>query len=128
MNTNPNNSPRMVVHGQGVGAFTKADIERRAREIALIAGHNTVTAEDRMRARNELFNRDLPATVSEDADSMQSRSRDPSDPAVTRGHQVPEHNEPDEQQEIEKLAVEGVEEAQHDQMIEARRRRPNAER
>jgi hypothetical protein len=113
----------MVVHGEGVGAFTKADIERRAHEIALIDGRKTITAEDRQRARAELFNRDLPATVSEDADTMQSRSRDPSDPAVSRGHQVPDHNEPDEQQEIEKLAVEGVEEAQHEQMIEARRRR-----
>ena len=62
----------------------------------------------------------LPDAVNEDAESMQSMSRDPSDPPVDRGHQVPEYGGDDEKAALEHLALEGVEEAQHEQMLEAR--------
>jgi hypothetical protein len=58
--------------------------------------------------------------VNEDAESMQSMSRDPSDPLVDRGRQVPEYGGDDEKTALEHLALEGVEEAQHEQMLEAR--------
>ena len=58
--------------------------------------------------------------VNEDAESMQSMSRDPSDPMVDRGRQVPEYGGDDEKAALEHLALEGVEEAQHEQMLEAR--------
>jgi hypothetical protein len=51
---------------------------------------------------------------------MQSMSRDPSDPAVDRGRQAPEHTADDEETALQRLTLEGVEEAQHEQMVEAR--------
>jgi hypothetical protein len=111
---------RMEERGKEAGVFSPDDVERRAREIAGIAGRKEVTPEDRERARAELLETDLPATTTEDAESTQSLSRDPSDPPAIRGKQTPEYVEIDEKQALERLALEGVEEAQHDQMSRAR--------
>lgn len=113
-------TPKMEVHGQGVGVASTEDIEQRARELALIESRSEPNDTDRSRARGEFQARDLPAAVNEDADSMQSLSRDPSDPVADRGHQVPEYGVVDEKAALERLALEGVEEAQHDQMLQAR--------
>jgi hypothetical protein len=110
----------MEVHGQGVGGFTKADVERRARELAEIDNRVTISEADRERARAEFLDRNLPPAVNEDADTMQSMSRDPSDPATDRGHQAPEYMEQDEDTQLQRLTLEGVEEAQHDQMTASR--------
>ena len=112
--------PKLEIHGEGVGGFTRADIERRAKELAEIDNRVHVSNEDRDRARAEFLDRDLPPAMNEDADSMQSMSRDPSDPATDRGHQAPEYVEDDEETSLQRLALEGVEEAQHDQMTAAR--------
>ena len=40
--------------------------------------------------------------------------------ADDRGHRAPEFPPNDEETDLEKLALEGVEEAQHDQMLQAR--------
>ncbi|HVS54453.1 MAG TPA: hypothetical protein VHD62_19005 [Opitutaceae bacterium] len=105
--------------GRPIGLSSREDVERRAREIALIHEHTEVTVEDRAQARVELDD-DLPATVSEDAESMQSLSRDPSEPATNRGRQAPDYVEVDEKEAVERLALEGVEEAQHEQMVQSR--------
>ena len=110
----------MELRGEGIGGFTKADIERRARELAEIDNRLAVTDADRERARAEFLDRDLPAAVNEDAETTRSMSRDPSDPATDRGQQAPEYVEADEDTSLQRLALEGVEEAQHDQMTAAR--------
>lgn len=110
----------MEVHGKGVGGFTKADVERRARELAEIDNRVTISEADRERARAEFLDRNLPPALNEDAETMQSLSRDPSDPATDRGHQAPEYMEQDEDTQLQRLALEGVEEAQHDQMTASR--------
>lgn len=108
-------------HGKAVGVSSPQDLERRARELARIDGRDEPSADDRERARLELLNENLPPTVSQDADaSMQSLSRDPSDPATDRGRQAPEYMDVDEEEAVERLALEGVEEAQHEQMVQAR--------
>lgn len=112
--------PKVELHGKGAGTFTKADVERRAKEIAEIDNRLQITEQDREQARAELLDRDLPPVISEDADTMQSMSRDPSDPVTDRGHQAPEYVEADEETSLQRLALEGVEEAQHDQMTSAR--------
>lgn len=108
------------MRGKGVGSFTKADVERRAAELALIDNRTEVTEEDRVAALAEFHDRHLPDGVNEDADSMQSMSRDPSDPIVDRGRKIPEYGGDDEKAALEHLALEGVEEAQHEQMLESR--------
>jgi len=110
----------MEVRGEGIGTYSKADIERRARELAEIDNRVVITEADRESARAEFRDRDLPAAMNEDADTMQSLSRDPSDPATDRGHQAPEYVEQDEETDLQRLALEGVEEAQHDQMTASR--------
>jgi hypothetical protein len=111
---------KVEVRGQGVSGFSPADVERRAREIALIENRTVVNEADRERARGEFRDRNLPDAVNEDADSMQSMSRDPSDPMTDRGRQAPEYGVEDEKAALEHLALEGVEEAQHDQMVASR--------
>lgn len=111
---------KVEVRGQGVSGFSDADIERRARELALIENRAEVNDTDREQARVEFRDRHLPDAVNEDADSMQSMSRDPSDPITNRGRQAPEYGLQDEKTDLEHLALEGVEEAQHEQMIAAR--------
>lgn len=102
------------------GETAEAAIERRAGEIAAIAQRTDISAADREQARADLRARNLPDAINEDADSMQSMSRDPSDPMTDRGRQVPEYGADDEKAALEHLALEGVEEAQDEQMVAAR--------
>lgn len=55
--------------------------------------------------------------VNEDEHTTQSMSRDPSDPATDRGRQIPEYGGDDEKAALEHLALDGVEEAQNEQML-----------
>ena len=64
---------------------------------------------------------DLPATSMEDEQAGAAMSRDPSEPISVSGHEVPLREGPDEEKAVERLALEGVEEAQHEQMLAARR-------
>ena len=114
---------KITVHGAGVGAPGPEQVEQRARDIALIDERdpNEYTDADWDQARRELLGETLPAPPeeSEQAAKMQE------DWEVTpddRGHRV---NRPglseDEQSVGEALVTDGVEEATHDQMLEARR-------
>ncbi len=114
------NRGRVEEHGKEAGVFSRDDVERRALEIARISGRKSTTPQDREQALAELRAERLPDTTTQDADSMQSLSRDPSDPPANRGSQAPEYVDTDEKQAIERLALEGVEEAQHDQMVGSR--------
>lgn len=114
------NTPKIEVRGEGVSGFSHADIDRRARELALIENRAEPNEDDRARALAEFNDRHLPDPVNEDAESTRSLSRDPSDPMADRGHQVPEYGAEDEKAALENLALEGVEEAQHEQMLAAR--------
>ncbi|MBW8780426.1 MAG: hypothetical protein JF599_00855 [Verrucomicrobia bacterium] len=125
MNHDDHKPGKILVHGSETGEITAELIERRAREIAVIDGRSPdeVTVTDRLQAKRELSGESLPPTTQEDAVSTGALSRDPSEPPSIPGRQVPLQNEADDQDVTERLAVEGVEEAQHDQMLAARRRR-----
>jgi hypothetical protein len=124
MNSHESNSGKIFLHGADAGEITRPMIERRAHEIALIEGRDTITAVDRRIARQELQGRDLPDTTSDDSPLIAlALSRDPSEPISVPGHQIPIHNEGDDDDVIERLAIEGIEEAQHDQMLAARRQK-----
>ena len=121
----PEHTARILRHGRRADEITSEAIEIRARELALIDGRTgrELTAEDRARALDELRGRTLPDTTLENGDGVADVSHDPSEPISVTGHRVPIHNEPEEQEVEERLVLEGLEEAQHDQMLEARRRR-----
>jgi hypothetical protein len=122
--SNDPTSGRILLHGKGTGGISRAAIERRARELADIDGRSgaMITDDDIARARAELLGADLAATTVEDADEIGGLSRDPSEPRSIPGHETVTREGPDEEKAVERLALEGVEEAQHDQMLAARRR------
>lgn len=117
--------PRTVIHGRPNGAISDAAIEQRARENAVIAGRdpNAISDADLDAARQELEGRQVPDTTSEDAQSIGSITRDPSNPPAFNDGAKPNLSEANEQEELEHLVLDGVEEAQHDQMLAARQRR-----
>lgn len=114
---------RIISHANGVGLPNDADIERRAKEIARIEGHGVVREDDRRRATEELGGNDIPPLGDEEAEGTSSLSRDPSEPASTPGRQIPDQENEEEQFTTERLVAEGVSEAEHDQMLAARRRK-----
>lgn len=122
--SNDPTSGRMLVHGKGTGGISRADIERRARELADIDGRSgaAITDDDIARARAELLGLTLPATKAAEDESTTGLTRDPSEPPSTSGHETRTLEGADEERAVERLALEGVEEAQHEQMIAARRR------
>lgn len=121
---------RILRHGHRADQITDDEIDRRARELAQIAGRspNVITDEDRRQARAELSGEALPETTLTDSEGIAGLSRDPSEPPSDTGLQVPVQNESEDQQVTERLVLEGVEEAQHDQMLAASRRRRREER
>lgn len=116
-------SGKILLHAAGLGEPTNDAINARAKEIAEIEGHSDPTKEDFERARAELRGTTLPAGGPDDVSSMESLSRDPSEPLAQRGRQVPNYDGTDEEAATERLVTEGVEEAQHDQMFAAARRK-----
>lgn len=123
MSTNPNQPRgRIILHGDGVGDLTLDDIEKRAQEIALIQGRSPerVTEDDREQAWAELQNRQLPPSSEDDGESRGAITRDPSEPVAIPGRQIQNQEGEGDPAAIERLAYEGVEEAQHDQMLAAR--------
>ncbi len=127
MNTSQNSSVpgKTEVHGRGTGTISRDDIEQRAREIAKIKGRSEeeIFSDDREQARPELLGESLPDTQLEDSNSIGSLSRDPSNPVGIPGREIPADEGVDEKNELEKTVLDGVEEAQHDLMLEARKRR-----
>ncbi len=118
-------SGKTTLHGRPVGEITQEDIEQRAGELAEIQGRDAAAAQpvDHQQATEELSGLNLPDAITEDDQSIGSLTRDPSDPPVFYGKATPTRFEPSEQEDLEHLVLDGVEEAQHDQMLEARKRR-----
>ncbi len=82
----------------------------------------TVERENLMR---EFADEELPATTDEDATSHVGLTRDPSEPPSIDGKQIPDREKESPQTTVERLVVEGVTEADREQMREGRRRKRN---
>jgi hypothetical protein len=114
----------MTVHGTETGEISDVTIEERAREIALVAGRTAPSIQDRQAALRELQGRSVAEkNVSDDSRPTPAITRDPSEPPSVPGRQVLESPDDDPEDIPARLAEEGVDEAQHDQMIAARRRK-----
>lgn len=122
---NENSQPpvgKITLHGNGLGAPNSEQIEQRAREIALIDERNPeeFTDEDWNQARRELSGElevPPPKEEVENAARMEENwEMTPDD----HGRRVPRTGDDDETV-AEHLVSDGVEEATHDQMLEARR-------
>ena len=108
-------------HGNGLGAPSAEEVERRAREIAMIDERNPdeFTEADWARARHELMGEEnnLPPEETPDNADM---TEEWNVVAGSKGHRVPRLGTEEEETVGEHLVIEGIEEATHDQMLEAR--------
>lgn len=119
---------KIFSHGSGLGNVTPEMIEERAKEIAVIDGRKRVTKEDRIDARRELLGSDDALENWEELDqSRDAGSLDPSDVRSSSGEQYDKNEADDEALIPEHLVEEGVEEADHEQLLEGHLRREDDE-
>ncbi len=123
MNVENTHHGKILTHGRGIGGISSSEIERRAEEIALIEGKVGGASQETLRlAKDELSGAGLQGVSEDDETSTISINRDPGDPVSVHGRQIPMLSDDDEQETVERLAIEGVEEAQHEQMLADRLR------
>lgn len=110
------------MHGNGLGAPSPEQVENRAREIAIIDGRNPkeFTDADWEQARQELHGATLPAPPEETKQNAEM-VEEWEVVANDTGHRVPRAVEDEDESIGEQLVSDGVEEATHDQMLEARK-------
>ena len=113
---------KISLHGNGLGAPSPEDVERRAREIAMIDERNPdeFTEADWGQARHELMgaeNHTPPEETPDNADLTEEWSVT----ASSKGHRMPRPGTEEEETVGEHCVIDGLEEATHDQMLEARR-------
>jgi hypothetical protein len=114
---------KIIVHGNGIGAPSPEQVERRAREIALIDERDPeeFTDADWDQARRELLGQVTSSPPEEDEKTMKLEEEwevTPDD----RGHRVPRPGVDENEETVgERLVSDGVDEASRDQMLEARK-------
>ena len=119
MKTAQGSTAKISEHFSGLGTVTPEMVEQRAREIALINGRppNVFNSADFEEARLELTGKTVQHDDEDEGDPDRERiSFD--GPAGSVGHKVPVIKAADEQMMAEELVEEGVEEAEHDRMVE----------
>jgi hypothetical protein len=115
-------SGKISLHGSGMGVPSPEEVEKRAREIAMIDERNPdeFTEADWSQARQELMGAEFntpPEETTENADVTEEWNMI----AGSRGHRAPRPGTEEEETLGEHLVEDGLEEAAHDQMLEARR-------
>ena len=106
---------KISVHGDGMGVPTAELVEKRAREIALINERNPdeFTDADWEQAQRELLGRET-VTAADDVENLTDRDSVPGE----SGRRAGVAGEDDETLGAQ-LVEDGIEEAAHDQMVEA---------
>jgi hypothetical protein len=113
---------KIILHSQGLGTVTEGMVRARARELALINGRSPehLSSLDLEEAKRELMGEAAPPPEGLREDSLLESERwDPN--SGSTGHQVDVVPAHDEQTDAEKLVDQGIEEAEHDQMVEGTR-------
>src|SRR5437667_4128484 len=120
---------KISVHGNGVGAPSPEEVEKRAREIAMIDERNPdeFTDADWVQARRELLGVPAVDAPEEPGDGLdvpeEEREIVPESPA----HRASRTGFNEDESLGETLVSGGLEEAAHDQMLEARREEQESE-
>ena len=111
----------MEEHGRPIGAPTRDDLLRRAREIAETNGRRpqNYTESDLQQAKEELLGLSSSSTP-EDEEAL-SQATEWSEIVDPVPHKSAANNPLEEQTPAERLIEEGVEEAAHDQMVAGNR-------
>jgi hypothetical protein len=112
---------KITVHGHGLGVASPELVEKRAREIAMIDERNPdeFTEADWEQAKNELTGVEPSHTPEVDDEAVDEMTERDDVPGAT-GHQVPNNGFEGDENVGEELVAGGIEEAAHDQMVEAR--------
>lgn len=115
-------SGKIELHGNGMGVASPEDIERRAREIAMIDERNAdeFTDADWSQARRELLG-EVETTPPEEDDKNIKMEEEWEVTPDDHGHRVGPAVDEEDETIGEHLVTDGKEEAAHDQMVEARR-------
>jgi hypothetical protein len=121
MNDNSHPAGKISVHGNGFGAPSPDAVEKRAREIALIAERDPdeFTDADWDQARRELLGAQ-DSSAPEETEANAEVVDEWNVVASSSGHRAPRVDD-DEESVGEQLVEEGIQEAEHDQMVEARK-------
>ena len=126
MYMNENSQPgfgKISVHGVGVGAPSPEMIERRAREIALIDERDPddFTDADWEQARRELMGIQQKAAPEEIGSGVEVSEDEHEIVPESPGHRAPRPGFDEDDETLgQSLVSDGLEEAAHDQMLEAR--------
>jgi len=114
------NHGKIEIHGDGMGVASPDSVEKRAREIALIAERDPeeFTDADWDQARRELLGSQA-SNAPEETDDNAEVVEEWNVVASSTGHRAPRVE--DDENLGEQLVSDGVEEAVHDQMLEARK-------
>jgi hypothetical protein len=119
-----NSKGRVEEHMQGTGALTHANVEDRAREIAIINGGDgsNPTDHDRAQALQELQNETVRLSTDESTEEPLAAAPGTHFAADT-GHKI-KNRKPEDSQMIEETEIrEGVREAEHNTMLTERNRK-----
>lgn len=117
---------RIRPHGTIMRSLVTPDmVENRARELALIAGRepNRVTASDRIQAKKELLGDDSADAAMDDAGITPSGM---GAPPVSTGKRIEPQLPTDDETEVQTVQ-EGLDEAEHDEMVQAAKKRTKNE-
>jgi hypothetical protein len=124
MEKNPLTKGILTENFTGIGTVTREMVLKRARELALINGHSPdhVSKSEFAQARRELTG-GLDISPKEEAVESVSESERWEPLPGSTGHKAPESSDEDEdsegRSESAQLVEEGVNEAEHDQMLQA---------
>jgi hypothetical protein len=112
---------RLSQRGHGLGTVTEEMVRQRARELAVINGRdeNNVLDSDFKQARRELTGEEHLEPKPTAAELIPEEERWDPVPGTAGGPGAPTVPAPDEQTVAEELVEEGVEDAEHDQMLRA---------
>ena len=120
---------KITVHGNGLGVPSPDQVEKRAREIAMIDERN---ADDFTEADWSQAKREMTGVAAEHApeadDDLADEVAERDDVLGSTGHQVPNNGFDDDENVGAELVTGGIDEAAHDQMVEARREELEEER
>ncbi len=112
---------KILQHSTGLGAPDSAIVRKRAAELAEIAGRRKPNDQDWWAAKRELHGGHESLNHNGD-DEMAASVSERDMVAGSVGHHIPNITLEDADNLAEELYVEGMDEAEHEQMLESRRR------
>ena len=121
MNKMRPSTAKILVHSEGLGTPHTELVRKRAQEIAVINGHVEFTEEDWRQAKIELHGSHNPDHQMSDEMGMAAMVSEHGMVAADLGHQTEKMLMDDDGSVGEELFCEGMEEAEHERMLEARK-------